>query len=131
MRNQPLWKDGKIGEALQKTFLDFDKLLLEESAINEMRRIKDRLEGTKPKKNIAMDEDELFEEAVALSQEANISIEELMAQYVGIRKKLLQRVEKRERNGEESPYEKKIKRAKIVEEDSGAEDGKFSGGGIL
>lgn len=96
-----------------------------------MRRIKDRLEGTKPKKNIAMDEDELFEEAVALSQEANISIEELMAQYVGIRKKLLQRVEKRERNGEESPYEKKIKRAKIVEEDSGAEDGKFSGGGIL
>ena len=97
LREQPLWKEGKYGEALKKTFLDFDKLLLDETAINEMRRLKDKLEGNKQKKSVAVDEDELLEEAMALSHEANISLEELIAQYAGIKKKMMQRVEKRER----------------------------------
>ncbi|XP_053394815.1 protein phosphatase 1G-like isoform X2 [Mercenaria mercenaria] len=75
----PIYKDGKLAEALQEAFLGFDQVLTQESVIQELKT----LAGVDDDENEEVEDDEGMgrSERDILVAEANMPIEELMAKY--------------------------------------------------
>ncbi|XP_062617957.1 protein phosphatase 1G-like, partial [Saccostrea cucullata] len=78
IKQHPLFKEGKLKEALENAFLEFDQKLLEKEACDEMRVLagidEERDEEAKRKMKI---------EADILRTEADMPLEDLLAKYEG------------------------------------------------
>lgn len=77
-----------IKSALQKSFLDFDRTLYTDKVINLMSAFKEGDKTPKSEKSDGEEKEALFEEAIALSKEADISLDTLIKQYTKISRKL-------------------------------------------
>ncbi|XP_066272215.1 protein phosphatase 1G-like isoform X2 [Branchiostoma lanceolatum] len=73
-----LYKDGNLKDALQEGFLSFDEKLTQEEVINELKQLAGLSEDEQNEQEIADDPED---EASLLKQEADMSIEEILARY--------------------------------------------------
>lgn len=79
IKQHPLFKEGKLKEALEVGFLEFDQKLLEKEALNEMKILAgiDEEEDEEAKERIKT-------EADLLRSEADMPLEDLLAKYEGL-----------------------------------------------
>lgn len=77
-----------ISLAFKNCFIDFDHSLCSEKVILAMNSIKEKSNPTKTITDEAEKREALLEEAVALSKEANVSLETIIKQYSEISRQL-------------------------------------------
>ncbi|XP_078670201.1 protein phosphatase 1G-like isoform X2 [Branchiostoma floridae x Branchiostoma belcheri] len=73
-----LYKDGNLRDALQEGFLSFDERLTQEEVINELKQLAGLSEDEQNEQETTDDPED---EASLLKQEADMSIEEILARY--------------------------------------------------
>uniref|UniRef100_A0A915D710 protein-serine/threonine phosphatase n=1 Tax=Ditylenchus dipsaci TaxID=166011 RepID=A0A915D710_9BILA len=76
LKNSGLLNSGNLEEALKKSFVDFDITLKDEDSFTHSRLDEEE------------EREQLFEEAMALSKEASVSIESIIMQYAKIRNQM-------------------------------------------
>ncbi|XP_055373964.1 probable protein phosphatase CG10417 [Condylostylus longicornis] len=79
LKNLQSFKDGKYEEALKEAFLKFDSTLLEESVIEELKRIAGERNPAGNSSNIVDEEEE--EDLAELCQEGSLPLEKVLAKY--------------------------------------------------
>ncbi|KAI8499276.1 Protein phosphatase 1G [Branchiostoma belcheri] len=73
-----LYKEGNLRDALQEGFLSFDERLTQEEVINELKQLAGLSEDEQNEQETTDDPED---EASLLKQEADMSIEEILARY--------------------------------------------------
>jgi protein phosphatase 1G len=112
------FKKGDIEKALTECFIDFDKTLLTEDVAAILQSLKESAEG-KPKnrpKESEDDEGELWEEAAALSKEAEVSVDKIVKEYMKMNKRLHDHFGiVYEKESAEHSVERIVKRRRVIE----------------
>ncbi|KAK3092100.1 hypothetical protein FSP39_025155 [Pinctada imbricata] len=80
-----LYKEGKLGEALEQAFLDFDQHLLEPTVLNELKVLAGVDEDEEEDENeVAKTKSAVKSEAQMLCEEADMPLDDLLARYEGM-----------------------------------------------
>ncbi|XP_078599728.1 protein phosphatase 1G-like isoform X2 [Branchiostoma floridae x Branchiostoma japonicum] len=102
LQSMQLYKDGNLTDALQEGFLSFDEKLTQEDVVNELKQLAGLSEDEQNEQEIADDPED---EASLLKQEADMSIEEILARYGKAQNKATAAL--RKKNKFQSPVVKK------------------------
>ncbi|XP_015241975.1 PREDICTED: protein phosphatase 1G [Cyprinodon variegatus] len=81
IKEQKMYKDGKLQKALEDAFLAIDERITMEEVIKELTQISGRPAEEPPSNKVAEEDDLDTEEAALLHEEATMTIEELLVRY--------------------------------------------------
>ncbi|KAI1721516.1 protein phosphatase 2C domain-containing protein [Ditylenchus destructor] len=90
LKSAGLLNEKDIASAIKKCFVDFDNTLKDEDVIQIMNTLNEDEKGTVLKADVddVEEREALFEEAIALSKEASVSLESIIRQYAKIRNRM-------------------------------------------